>query len=354
MPRVATGSSASADSSCCPSCWLSSQEGSRLAGSKSRSGLAEQHSWGRQGGEMVLPPPPQSPSSRWGPAITAGAPACQIGSAPGQTDAESKEQLELPTRLHSLSLPGKGTGRHVALARLSAGRTRASDAGRVLGPWSGAGASEPAGCGAWARSSSLHQPLEAPGTNFAAGQSAQALRLHRNIQKLGPSMRELLCQQRGCRGTHPRLEITRRAAQSTLGTKRPPAVTPKALRNPSQAAKKRMRGSSVGHQAPSGARGAPQAAPAGARHAERCQEAVPVGRGRRQPSVRQQPHHSVRPAASAQGLLHPIPAACTASGGQGAPRHQHGPAWHRGSTISYPRPFFFFFGSARCSEQKFP
>lgn len=361
---MATGSSVGADSSCscCPSCWLSSQEGSRLAWSKSPLGLPEQHSLGARQFCPHLPSPCHH---------CRGPPACPIGSAAGRRDAESKEQPELPTRLHSLGLPGKGTGRHVALARLSAGGMRARDAGSVLGSRSGAGASKPAGCGAWARSSSLHQPLEAPGTDFAAGRRAQALQLLGDVQKLGPSTRELLHQQRGCRGAHPRLESTRRAAQNRPRDKAPAR---KALRNPSQAAKKWMRDSSVGHQAPSAARGAPRAAPAGARHAERCQEAVPAGRGgRRQPSGRQQPRHSVRRAASAQGLFHPI-RSLGRSGSTEAPAQPRVAPWppspHHQQPSNQPlarRPhqaqlfpphslffFFFFFGSARCREQKFP
>lgn len=126
MPWVATGSSVGADSSCscCPSCWLSSQEGSRLAWSKSPLGLPEQHSPGARQFCPHLPSPCHH---------CRGPPACPIGSAAGRRDAESKEQPELPTRLHSLGLPGKGTGRHVALARLSAGGMRARDAGSVFG-----------------------------------------------------------------------------------------------------------------------------------------------------------------------------------------------------------------------------
>lgn len=220
MPWVATGSSVGADSSCscCPSCRLSSQEGSRLAWSKSPLGLPEQHSLGARRFCPHLPSPCHH---------CRGPPACPIGSAAGRRDAESKEQPELPTRLHSLGLPGKGTGRHVALARLSAGGMRARDAGSVLGSRSGAGASKPAGCGAWARSSSLHQPLEAPGTDFAAGWRAQAPQLLGDVQKLGPSTRELLRQQRGCRGAHPRLESTRRAAQNRPRDKAPACCDPK-------------------------------------------------------------------------------------------------------------------------------
>lgn len=151
MPWVATGSSVGADSSrsCCPSCWLSSQEGSCLAWSKSPLGLPEQHSPGARWFCPHLPSLPSLP----------GPPHARSGAQPGGGMLKSKEQPELPTRLHSLGLPGKGTGRHVALARLSAGGMQASDAGSVLGSRSGAGASKQAGCRARARSSSLHQPL---------------------------------------------------------------------------------------------------------------------------------------------------------------------------------------------------
>lgn len=69
------------------------------------------------------------------------------------------------------------------------------------------------------------------------------------------------CQQHSCRALTKARKARREQCTAWAETKRPPAASPEALSNPLQAAKKQMRDSSVGHQAPSGAQGVPQTAP---------------------------------------------------------------------------------------------
>lgn len=146
-----------------------------------------------------MPPPPLSLPSLPGPPPHARSGA-QLGG--GMLKARSSRSCpRVCTPSVCLERARAGTWRWHGSALVGCGPGMQ---GAFLGSRSGAGASKPAGCGAWARSSSLHQPLEAPGTDFAAGQRAQAPQLLGDVQKLGPSTRELLHQQRGCRGAHPR------------------------------------------------------------------------------------------------------------------------------------------------------
>lgn len=220
-----------------------------------------------------MPPPPL-------PAITAGAPACPIGSAAGRRDAEKQGAAGAA---HASALPrsawkGHGPARGAGTAQRwwDAGqrcrerfgipeRCRCEQAGWLRGP-----GKEQLSASALGRLQALilqqdkeHRPCSSSGMSRS---SASA----RGSSSASSAAAGALTRAWKSRGEQ---------RKTALGTKRPPAATQKALRNPSQAAKKQMRDSSVGHQAPSGARGAPQAAPAGARHAERCQEAVPAGRG---------------------------------------------------------------------------
>lgn len=126
----------------------------------------------------------------------------------------------------------------------------------ISAQWRSAGANEPSGCRAWAQSSSLEQPSEAPGSDSAEG---QRMELYGDLLELSPGTRELPASSTAAGALTRAWKAC--GEQRTAETKHPPAASPKALSSPLQAAKKQMKDSSVGHQALRGAQGVPQTAP---------------------------------------------------------------------------------------------